>query len=86
MNNLDKNQTILSVASGRGIVELKLINEKFNITCSDLKIPDCYKASKKIFGEFKYMEKDILQNPSEIKYDCIIALSLIHIFSPEDLE
>ena len=50
--NLDKNQTILSLASGRGINELKLIKEKFNITCSDLKVPECFKASKNISSIF----------------------------------
>ena len=84
--NLDKNQTILSLASGRGINELKLIKEKFNITCSDLKVPECFKASKNIFGDFKYIEKNILKSSSEVKYDCIMAFSLIHVFSSEELK
>jgi len=84
--NLNKNQTILSLATGRGINELKLINEKFNITCSDLKVPECFNASKNIFGDFKYIEKNILQSSSEVKYDCIMAFSLIHIFSSEELK
>ena len=84
--NLDKNQTILSLASGRGMNELKLIKEKFNITCSDLKVPECFKASKNIFGDFKYIEKNILKSSSEVKYDCIMAFSLIHVFSSEELK
>ena len=47
--NLFKKDKILSVGSGRCISELFLLNDGYNITCSDMEIPKCYEASKKFF-------------------------------------
>ena len=55
-DNLNPNEKILSIASGRAINELDLISNKHNITCSDLEIPECYEASKNLFGNFDYIK------------------------------
>ena len=49
--HLLKKGRILSIGSGRCISELPLINDGYNIICSDMEIPKCYEASKKIFCE-----------------------------------
>ena len=59
-NNLKKD--IISIASGRCINELALKNNGFDIDCSDLGVPESYKKSKKLFGNFKYMKFNILKD------------------------
>ena len=71
--NLEKGKNILSIASGRGINELDLIANKYNITCSDLEIPDCYRASLNLFGEFKYIKLNILKNKTKDRYHFIFS-------------
>ena len=46
-DNLYSEKEILSLGAGRGINELSLISNNYNITCSDIEIPQCYEASKK---------------------------------------
>jgi len=89
-NFLTKNiligEKILSIGSGRCINEMLLIKKKYNLVCSDLEIPDCYVAAKKILGDFEYRKLNILLNPSDEKFDCIVSLSIIHAFSNPELE
>ena len=50
---LSKKNQILSIGSGRCISELILLNDGYNIICSDMEIPNCYEASKKIFCNYE---------------------------------
>ena len=84
--NLEKGKNILSIASGRGINELDLIANKYNVTCSDLEIPDCYKASLNLFGEFKYIKLNILKNKTKYRYHFIFCISALYIFSNYELK
>jgi len=84
-NNLNPKEKTLSIASGRGINELALIVENFNVTCSDLKIPPCYDDSKKLFGNFDYKELDILKNKISDNFENIFCLSALYIFSDSEL-
>ena len=43
--NLHKDEEVLSIGSGRCINELKLLNDGYSISCSDLKIIQSYDAS-----------------------------------------
>ena len=82
---ISKNENILSIASGRCINELKLIDEGYNITCSDLVIPSCYIPAKDLFGEFEFIKLDILKEvPSKI-YGKIICISLIWAFNKDEM-
>ena len=85
-DNLNPNEKILSIASGRAINELDLISNKHNITCSDLEIPECYEASKNLFGNFDYIKLNILEDKTRNKFQCIFCISALYIFSNSQLE
>ena len=76
----------LSIASGNGINELALISNNFNIICSDLEIPQCYEALKKLFGHFDYLKLNILKDIINIEFDNIYSISTCYIFSDQNLE
>lgn len=83
--NLKNDQSILSIASGRCVNELLLINDGYKIICSDLKTPDGNKQIKILFPQFEFIEHDILNGPTKKKFDAIICLSLIYLFDEKDL-
>jgi SAM-dependent methyltransferase len=83
---LNKEDSILSLASGRCANELFLIEDGFNITCSDMGIPQSYQATKSLFPNFQFFLLNILDNPAPKKYDAIICLSLIYLFDKNSLE
>tara|TARA_Y100000590_G_scaffold377772_1_gene444243 strand:- start:306 stop:1169 length:864 start_codon:yes stop_codon:yes gene_type:complete len=83
--NLNTKDKILSIASGRGINELVLISNNFNITCSDLEIPHCYEISKKLFGDFNYLKLNILKDNIEDKFNSIFCISALYIFSDQEV-
>tara|TARA_Y200000002_G_C22587997_1_gene623861 strand:- start:71 stop:925 length:855 start_codon:yes stop_codon:yes gene_type:complete len=85
-NNLNKKKKIISIASGRCINELVLINKGFDIHCSDLGIPKSYNISKKIFQKFKFFKFNILKQHLNKRYQVALALGLIYVFSKEDLD
>lgn len=85
-NNLKFNEKILSIASGRGINELSLISNNFDIVCSDLEIPECYWASKKLFGNFDYVKLDILKGEINNEFGSIFCVSTFYIFPDLELE
>lgn len=83
---LKKTEGILSVGSGRAVNELRLIEEGYRITCSDIAIVDSYKQARSLFGDFKYLKYNVLEGPAPEKYDGVMALSLIYLFNNEKLE
>jgi hypothetical protein len=84
--NLHKDDEVLSIASGRCINELKLLNDGYSISCSDLKIVPSYDASIQLFGTSPFLDLDILREHPDKEYDGIICLSLIWTFNKDDLE
>ena len=84
--NLNPHKKNLSIASGRGINALSLISKKFDITCSDIKIPHCYESSKKLFGNFDYINLNILENVINQKFDNIYSVSAFYLFSDLELK
>ena len=84
--NLHKDDEVLSIASGRCINELKLLNDGYSISCSDLKIVPSYDAAVQLFGTFPFLVLDIIRKFPEKEYDCIICLSLIYYFNKDDLD
>lgn len=83
--HLNKEEDILSVASGRCINELYLMEEGYKITCSDIEIPDAYKETKALFPDFEYIKYNVLSGPTCQKYNGIICLSLIYLFDEKQL-
>ena len=52
--HIKKSYKVLSIASGRSANELKLLEDGYNVTCSDLvKLPS-YECTKKLFPEYIY--------------------------------
>ena len=84
--NINPKMKILSIASGRCINELQLIDKNYNITCSDLDIPSSYDSAKKIFRDFNFKILNILKNYANEKYDCILSLGLVYAFSENEFE
>ena len=60
--HLLKKDKILSIGSGRCISELPLLNDGYDIICSDMEIPKCYEASKKLFCNYEYKKLNILED------------------------
>ena len=83
--NLNPNIKTLSIASGRGINELSLISNNFNITCSDMEIPIWHEEQKKLFGNFNYINFNILTDTINEEFDSIYSLSAFYIFSYSEL-
>jgi len=86
VKHINQDQKILSVASGRSANELYLLNKGYNITCSDLSFLPCYKDTKKLFPNYRFVTLNILNNPTDINYDAIIILSLIYLFDNKQLD
>lgn len=78
--NVKRDDSILSIASGRCANELALIDEGYNIVCSDLEKPECYENTLKLFPTFKFEELNILNATDGKKYDVVLCLSLIYLF------
>tara|TARA_B110000014_G_C20109552_1_gene584218 strand:+ start:560 stop:1426 length:867 start_codon:yes stop_codon:yes gene_type:complete len=83
--NLNKNDQILSVATGRSANELRFIDRGYNIHCTDLYKFKWYNNTKKLWPNYKFSILDIARKSSNKKYNKIIALSLIFIFDDDYL-
>jgi hypothetical protein len=82
---IKKSDKILSVASGRSANELRLLEEGYDMTCSDLERLPSYDHTKKLFPDYEFITLDILKQSTDRKYDCLVSLSLIYLFSNEQL-
>jgi hypothetical protein len=83
--HLSKNERILSLASGRAAVELYLMEDGYEIVCSDLEILPAYNATRTLFPEIQYLKYDVLSAKTPQKYDAIICLSLTYLFDDQQL-
>ena len=84
--NCHKDDEVLSIASGRCINELRLLNEGYSISCSDLGIPPHYDASVQLFGPFPFFVLDICCKSPDKEYDSIFCLSTLHYFNNDNLD
>lgn len=83
--HVTKDQAILSLASGRSANEMMLMDRGFNVTCSDLALPESYPLAKLMFPQMEQWELDILARPSEMRFDVVLCLSLIYLFDDQQL-
>ena len=83
--HLKTSEEILSVASGRCINELQLLNNGYAISCSDLERFPAYDASVQLFGAFPFYVLDVLNEAPEKEFDSIFCLSAIYLFNADDL-
>ena len=84
--NLLKEDKVLSLGSGRCISELFLLDHGYNIICSDIEVPNCYKKSKEIFKDFKYEKLNILNHVYHKKFNSIICFSMLYLFEKKELD
>lgn len=83
--HLTKNDRILSIGSGRCAIEIKLLEEGYQVVCSDLSVFSAVQAAKALFPSLQFTVLNIINNPASGKYDKVIALSLIYLFDDEKL-
>lgn len=84
--NLNKNNQILSIASGRSANELRFIDKGYRIDCTDLYKFKWYNNTKKLWPNYRFYNFDILKNSSKKKYDTIMVLSLIFMFNDKNFD
>jgi SAM-dependent methyltransferase len=85
-SRLGRSLRILSIASGRCANELRLIEDGYDITCSDLEKIPALSASLRLFPGLRFRCLDILKSPAPERYDAVLALSLIYLFDGNDLK
>jgi SAM-dependent methyltransferase len=79
-----KRDRILSVASGRCSVELRLRETiGCTIVCSDLDEPPCLEATKRLFPELEFRTMDVLHELPYDNFDAVIGL--IYNFDDQQL-
>jgi hypothetical protein len=83
---VDKNNKILSLASGRCAGELYLLEQGYNIVCSDLSELDIHRDAKQLFLEFRFLLLNVLKFELKENYDIITAFSLIYLFDDDELK
>jgi hypothetical protein len=83
---LTRDMKILSIASGHAVNELYLLQDGFQITCSDLKHFIYHDQVKKHFCEFEFLELNILDGATHHKYDTAMILGLIYLFDENQLK
>ena len=81
---LKKEEEVLSVGSGRCINELLLIEQGFNIVCSDLDQPH-REETLRLFSNLRFINYDITSSPFSYKFDSIICLSIFYLFDRDQL-
>lgn len=86
-SRLNKDEHILSTASGRSANELYLMEHGgYNITCSDLDISDeMYRETIKLFPHYKFHKLNILGAPAPQTYDAVLNLSMIYLLDDDKL-
>lgn len=74
----------LSIGSGRCITELKLIDEGYNIICSDLE-NYCEVENKRLFPDLKFDIFDVRKSGYPRKLDYILCLNMLYLFDKESI-
>jgi len=83
--HLAKCDKILSIGSGRCANEIDLLEEGYQVVCSDLAVSKAVEAAKTLFPSLDFTVLDIINEPANGKYDKVIVLSLIYLFDDEKL-
>ena len=84
--HLAKHDKILSIGSGRCANEIDLLEERYQVVCSDLAVYKAVEAAKILFPSLDFTVLDIINEPAKEKYDKVMALSLIYLFDDEKLQ
>ena len=82
---LQRAHEVFSIGSGRCANELFLLEDGYQITCSDINTWGAYEKTKALFPRFTHRQCDILAGPLPRPYDAIVSLSLIYLFDEREL-
>jgi len=84
--HLPKQGRVLSLASGRAVNEMRLVNEGYDILCSDLE-PVCPQQTEKLFPGYRFMRFDILRSPlPSAHFDAVLSLGYAYLLDDKNLE
>ena len=72
--HIEKTDEVSSVGSGRSASELYLLEDGYNIVCSDLCRLPCHEETKKLFPDYRFCTLNILEGPAENRYDGLVVL------------
>lgn len=84
--HLGKGDSVLSIASGRCVNELFLLDHGYKITCSDLEGLPAFDKIRDLFPDFEYTGLNILESAAAGKFDAVMCLSLIYLFDADELD
>jgi len=81
---LRQDEKVLSIASGRCVSEILLIDAGYDVTCSDL---DTIGKVKELFPELHFVRYDVTKGPfPDIRFDTILVIQLFYLFDQTQLE
>jgi len=77
----------LSIGCGGAGVEMKLVEDGFELTASDLETSDFHDRLKELFLKSKFLPLNILEDEaSGEKYDSIMAISITYLFDEASID
>jgi len=82
----DRNDRILSTASGRCVTEMLLRAEGYDVHCSDLGRPGCLDATRALFPDIDFRELDLLAGAGNADFDAVLNFSCLYSFTPEQAD
>jgi SAM-dependent methyltransferase len=84
--HLPKEGHCLSIASGRAVNELRLMEQGWKFLCSDLDAI-CLEETLKLFPNYSFLKWDCMSDPlPEQRFDVVISLSFIYLLDPDKLQ
>lgn len=81
---LKKEEVGLSIGSGRCSNELFLLEEGYNVICSDLE-NYCQDKILNLFQNMKFVKYDVTAGPFSERFDYIFSLNVLYLFSRDQL-
>jgi SAM-dependent methyltransferase len=84
--HLSRGQRTFSIACGRGVNEMRLVHEGFNIVCSDLE-PVCPDQTGALFPGYQFKRWNAFADPLPTEqFDAVICLGFASLLSPDLLQ
>lgn len=78
--HLSPQHPILSLASGRPVIESLLHTGGYRVTCSDMEVFPGYGQIQRLFPGLSYLALDLRKEPVPEGYHTVLALGLLYLF------
>lgn len=82
---IPQNSKILSLASGRPVIEALMSELGYEVTCSDLEVFREFEKVKNLFPDLEYRKLDVVVDEIPAGYTTILALGLLYLFDEATL-